>query len=147
MAGIVDNRDAFERLGREPTVTFGVVTHELLENDEEIVGPLNPKHVQYGTAWTGTHSKPTVFLNFNKYRSDLPPWDNVEEFVLAARDDDGEVVEYAFKGLVHHLGTKVTGDLKTVNIAAMYCWNSLEHLDIIDRKSVAAKRERVGDDG
>jgi hypothetical protein len=146
MADIVDNETVFERLGRTPTVTFGVRTHEWLDSTEEIVGPLNPKHVQYGTAWTGTHSKPTVFLNFNKYRSDLPPWDNVEEFVLAAHDDDGEVVEYAFEGLVHHLGTKVTGDLKTVNIAAMYCWDDFELLDIIDRESVAAKRERVSDE-
>lgn len=142
MADFVTPDDAYERLGNEPTATFGVVTTEILDNTEEIVGPLRPRTTYYGHVWTPGRVKPLVFLNFNKYRSDLPPWDNVTEFVLAA-EDDGEVAEYTFNGLVEPQGINITGDLKTVSLACEYVWTGVERCDTIDRQQVA--REAVAE--
>jgi hypothetical protein len=131
--------DAFEVLGNEPTATFGVVTHEGIDTVSEIVGPLKPRAVYYGHIWTETGVKPLVFLNFNKYRSDLPPWRDVNEFVLAA-EDDGRAAEFAFRGLVTQQGIDITGDLKTVSLACEYVWNGIEQCSVVDRREVAEKR-------
>jgi len=112
---------AIEKLGRDNvTATFGVV------NPPEIVGPLNPESVYYGKAYgyderdeqvRTDFSVPLLFFEFNKYRSDLPPWHDLEEVVLAAYDDHGDIVEYTFHEAFHR-ATQVTGDLKTVSVTA-----------------------------
>lgn len=138
MTEIQDVDDIFEEIGREPTVTFGLSTIEGINDATEVVGPLKPKHVQHGHLQTKTHTKPLVFFNFNKYRSDLPPWRDVWEFVLAGQTDEGPSL-YTFEGLVQPRGTQITADLKTVTLSAMYAWEGVEQCDIIDKHDVVTR--------
>jgi hypothetical protein len=132
-------RDYYKRLGREPTVTFGCA------NPPEIVGPVKPREVQYGVNYgnfTPLRTHPSLFLNFNKYRPDLPPWHNVVEAVLASKTDDG-VFEATFID-TDHLATSTTGDLKTVNLVADTVAEGVESAAIIERSEVAEKRNMRG---
>ena len=133
--------DAFERLGGDVTATFGCkIADGIAGLDTEIVGPLNPRSVYYGTVWRDEYpASPLVFFNFNKYRPDLPPWGNVSEFVLAA-EDDGDVYEVTFEGAVEPQGVQVTGDLKTVSLASVYALEGVQ-TETFDRSDVAEKRD------
>jgi hypothetical protein len=136
-----DYRTAIQHLGRDNiTATFGVAP------PAEIV-QLNPRSVYYGQVFGYDESAgrvapeyaiPLIMFEFNKYRPDLPPWENVREFVLAAMDD-GEVVEYTFIE-PHHRSTAVTGGIKTVSLTAE---GPSEGVDgaIIERAEVAEKRD------
>jgi hypothetical protein len=155
--------EAFERLGSDVTATFGCqIADGIAGVESEIVGPLNPRSVYYGTVWrnesasshpltrAATHgarrreypASPLVFFNFNKYRPDLPPWGNVSEFVLAAQDD-GDVYEVTFEGAVEPQGVAVTGDLKTVSLASVYAHEGVE-TETFTRSDVAEKRDMGG---
>lgn len=137
----MEYQDAIERIGRDDvTVTFGVAP------PGEIVGPLRPRSVYYGQAfgYDERHGEfitqnpiPTVTFSFNKYRSDLPPWRQVHEFVLASRHE-GDVVEVTFFESSLR-GIDITGDLKTVTLNAE---GPIEGVDcaIIERDEVAEKR-------
>lgn len=130
-------QDYFEKLGDEPTVTFGC------RNPPEIVGPLRPRNVQYGVNYgnfTPLRTHPSLFLNFNKYRPDLPPWRNVVEVVLASHTDSGEVFEATFID-TDHLATSITGDLKTVNLVTNTVAEGVEAAAIIERSEVAKQRD------
>jgi hypothetical protein len=127
-----------EKLGRDNvTATFGVV------NPPEIVGPLNPESVYYGKAFgydelegrvATDFAIPLLFFEFNKYRSDLPPWQKLEEVVLASHNDSGDVIEYTFVDTLHR-ATQVTGDLKTVSVTAEGPFSGVEGA-IIERSEV-----------
>lgn len=138
----MDLQQTFERLGGEPTATFGCV------NPPEIVGPLKPRSVQYGITYGNDDQGdvflgrpfPTVWLNFNKYRPDLPPWRSVVEFVLASQDDGGNVFEAMFID-TSAAGTDITGDLKTVNVLADSIAHGVDAAAVIDRDEVAEKRD------
>jgi len=133
--------EAFERLGSDVTATFGCQYGCGIDN--EIVGPLNPRSVYYGTVWRNEYpASPLVFFNFNKYRPDLPPWGNVSEFVLAAQDD-GDVYEVTFEGAVEPQGVQVTGDLKTVSLASVYALEGVQ-TETFARSDVAEKRDMSG---
>lgn len=135
---------AMKRLGRdEVTATFGVRAGP----SWEIVGPLNPETTYYALSYGYDERKesfltdftvPIIHFNFNKYRSDLPPWDNVDEFVLASTCD-GDVVEYTFVES-HFVGSVVTGDLKTIQISAEGPITGVDG-GIIEKDGVAEKRE------
>lgn len=135
-------KEAMARLGRDSvTATFGVGP------PAEIVGPLNPKAVYYGKCFgyderdervTTEYAIPLLFLEFNKYRSDLPPWQNLEEVVLATYDDNGDVVEYTFHDAFHR-ATQVTGDVKTVSVSAEGPSEGVDGL-VVERDEVAEKR-------
>lgn len=132
-------RYAFRKLSSEPTITFGVMSC----GNAEIVGPMNPKSVHYGILYGSDpdtkqtmlkHDFPLVHLDWNKYRSDLPPWDGVVEFVLAD-NHRGEVVEYTLPNVsVQSVAT--TGNLKTVTLSADGIWSGVDGT-IIDRDEVA----------
>lgn len=136
--------EAFERLGSDVTATFGCqIADGIAGVESEIVGPLNPRSVYYGTVWRNEYpASPLVFFNFNKYRPDLPPWGNVSEFVLAA-EDDGDVAEVTFEGAVEPQGVAVTGDLKTVSLASVYALEGVQ-TETFDRSDVAEKRDMSG---
>lgn len=139
----MDYKTAIAQLGRDNvTATFGSAP------PPEIVGPLNPESVYYGKAFgydereervTTEFALPLLFFEFNKYRSDLPPWDNVREVVLASYDDTGDVVEYTFVETFHR-ATQVTGDLKTVSLTADGPYEGVGGA-IIERDEVAEKRD------
>jgi len=127
--------ELYNTLGSHPTLTFGV------EPPQEIVGPLNPKSVQYGISNTDdllqSKSRPIVHCNFNKYRSDLPPWNTLSEVVIASTVDGGVLEVVISESEVST--TKITGDLKSVSIVG-------ESMDVgLDNASVV-ERERVYDD-
>jgi len=132
---LVSPEDAYEALGNGPTAAFGVVAGGI-DMTAEVVGPLKPRHVYYGHVWTESGLRPRVFFNFNKYRSDLPPWRDVTEFVLASQVD-GEVREYSFTDLVSEQGVQITGDLKTVSLSCEYVYDGIEQCDTISREEVA----------
>lgn len=104
-------------LGDEPTVTFGIRPLPNGVGEGEVVGPLKPQLVQYGRKATKHGSSPLVFFNFNKYRPDLPPWHDVDEFVMA-NVVDGQTMEYTFHGAVAVEGVHTSGRLKTVTMSA-----------------------------
>jgi hypothetical protein len=138
----MDLHDVMNKIGRDDvSVTFGIAP------PAEIVGPLNPKSVYYGYAFgyderndrfVTASPQPLVTFAFNKYRSDLPPWEKVREFVLASHDDNGRVVEATFiePGL---RGINTTGDLKTVELGAEGPAYGVDGA-IIERDEVAEKR-------
>jgi len=135
---MTDVFEYFEQLGEEPTATFGC------RNPPEIVGPIKPRNVQYGVNYgnfTPLRTHPSLFLNFNKYRPDLPPWRNVVEVVLASQTEDG-VFEATFID-TDHLATSTTGDLKTVNLVADTVAEGVEPAAIIERREVAKKRDML----
>jgi len=113
-------KDVLTEIGRDDvSVTFG------LSNPIEIVGPLKPKSVYYGKVFGYDKSAgqvhmgrawPMIMFSFNKYRSDLPPWESVREMVLASMNN-GHSIEASFiETNVRSIDT--TGDLKTVEIVA-----------------------------
>lgn len=138
-------QEAIHELGRDNvTATFGCSSA-----GGEIVGPLKPEAVYYGQAFGydtrqeqfATHKPiPLVMFTFNKYRPDLPPWDAVQEFVLASRHPQtGNVVEYTFIE-AHHRGNRTTGDTKTVEMSASGPSQGVD-ATIITRSEVAEKRD------
>lgn len=130
---------AIEELGRDDvTATFAV------SPPQEIVGPLNVSDVFYGKSWgypsRSSHAAlgspiPMVTLAFNKYRSDLPPWDRLFEFVLAS-EYRGVVRTYSFiDANVRSINT--TGELKTVDIHAEFGGQGIDACAFITRDRVA----------
>jgi hypothetical protein len=89
-----------EHVGNEPDATFEVARG----TDTESVDA-TPKNVYYGTHTRG----PMVMLNYSKYHSFLPPWQNLVSFTLDGRTR-------AEFGMPEHDSTRITGDLKTVSI-------------------------------
>lgn len=116
----MDLADVMEQIGRDDvTVTFGVAP------PEEVVGPIKPQNVYYGHAFgydeyanefIPNRPIPLILFEFNKYRSDLPPWEKTREFVLAATND-GERVAATFIE-PHYRASRTTGTLKTVEVSA-----------------------------
>jgi len=130
----MDTYELYDTLGADPTLTFGVGP------PKEIVGPLNPRNVQYGINWddiaspqSGAH--PLVHCNFNKYRSDLPPWNTLKEVVIAATVDGGGVLE-AVVSETEVSEIQITGDLKTVTIAGTSIDVGLDNASIVERNRV-----------
>lgn len=133
-----DYHEAMKKLGRDDvTATFGVAP------PAEVVGPLKPSSVYYGQAFgydedantvLPQYTIPTITFEFNKYRSDLPPWHTLKEFVLAS-EHAGTVAEYTFIE-AHHRSTDVTGDLKTVTVSGEGPITGVEGA-VIDRDVIA----------
>lgn len=147
----MDYHTTIRQLGSDDvTATFGVAP------PHEIVGPLKPRSVHYGVAY-GTDPErdmvmtdfaiPLLHFDFNKYRPDLPPWDNVREISLASFVESGEpasgtiIASFIEPDLY---GIRTTGDLKTVTLAAEGPMHGLDDLVIIDRAGVEERRERLG---
>lgn len=127
----------FRELGDHPTATFGIASY-----GGEVVGPLNPESVDYGTVSDASlaSTRPLVHLHFNKYRPDLPPWRDVVEFVLATRTDDGQVLEGLFIDTSLH-DIRITGDLKTVDLVADTILDGVENAAVIDRSDGVQQRD------
>mgnify|MGYP007116981582 CR=1 FL=1 len=125
-------RQLNESLGTQPTLTFGC------EPPKEIIGPIKPRSVQYGVQHTpsqyGTRIDTVLFTNFNKYRSDLPPWQNLTEIVAANQHNGNRY--YATLREIKQCSISITGDLKTVTIVAKTVVGGLEQLSIIDRRKM-----------
>lgn len=139
----VQPREAFSKLTSSPTVTFGIASKQ---HPAEIVGPMNPRSVHYGVTYASDPNTdatlinsafPTVFIDFNKYRPDLPPWQAVREIVLADRDF-GDVIEYTLVNTQHRT-TDTTGNLKTVSLSADGVWDGVDG-GIIEKDEVAEQR-------
>jgi hypothetical protein len=137
----MEYEEVIQRIGRDDvTATFGCAP------PEEIVGPLKPEGVYYGQAFGYDedieefvlhHPIPLITFTFNKYRPDLPPWEQVREFVLASQDDGG-VVEATFIDPSLR-GVNTTGPLKTVELHAEGPGEGVEGA-IVTRDAVAEKR-------
>lgn len=106
--------DLWEGLGKQPTATFGVTR----ATDGEVVGPMQPRDVQYGATSTYNgknvlrQTRHLVNMNFNKYRPDLPPWQSVAEFFLASEDAHALFID------VEPHDVLISGNLKTVQLVA-----------------------------
>lgn len=96
--------DVGDRIGREPRATFEVARGTDTEEVEA-----NPEFVAFGGK---VGIGPLVMLNYNKHHPFLPPWDNLVSFTL-----EGD--ETAVFGMPHYQGQRITGELKTVEIASM----------------------------
>lgn len=115
----MDHKSAFSNLSSEPTLTFGC-------RGGEIVGPLNPHAVHYGTVFGADpetretliqHPFPMLHIAFNKYRPDLPPWDDVVEIVVADTTDGGSIVEYILTEIDLY-SVSTIGKAKMVTVSA-----------------------------
>lgn len=100
-----------ERVGREPDAEFEVQRG----TDSETI-EVRPKDVTYGH--TGKMlsqftmvTRPMVSFNFNKFHSGLPPWNALLSFTLYG----DEIAEF---DAAEHEETRVTGNLKTVDVVA-----------------------------
>lgn len=143
-----DFQDAFR--GDETHVAFGVTR----ATDGEVVGPMVPKAVQFGT-WSSVSSiavqpgpidgwtidaRPMLTLNFNKYRPDLPPWQQTVEIALATREDS------ALGFVATHLGEAISGRLKTVHMGLSGVSWGLDDGNIISRDDIYERRNRSSTD-
>lgn len=119
------NRYTYQRammeLGRDDIVAAFTIVGP---TQPETVGPISPDSVYYGTCFGYDDDRgqvysqpfPMVTLAFNKYRSDLPPWENLIDVTLASYHD-GEDVFWTLQN-ADHRATNVTGKLKTVDVIA-----------------------------
>lgn len=117
--------ELFEQLGSDVTATFGF-------GPPRETTQANPRSVQYGITFGTSDGDvltqtplPTAYLNFNKYRPDLPPWRKITEFVLA-----NDTLSVSFIG-VNNCTTTTTGDLKTVTLVAADARIGVEETAII----------------
>jgi len=119
-----------ESVGTNPSLTFGC------SPPDEIVGPIKPQSVQYGVTNTTMfeYGSSALFMNFNKYRRDLPPWQHVREIVVANERNGNKY--YATLRDIEHCSVQITGDLKTITLAAKTIVGGLEQLSIIDRSKM-----------
>jgi len=130
----MDYRQLKQSVGTEPTLLFGC------SPPDETIGPIKPKSIQYGVQHTpvgyrlGTKMEAALFLNFNTYRTDLPPWEKVREIVLA-NETDGQKYCATLTD-IGDCSMATTGDLKTVSVVAGTIVGGLEQLSIIDRSNV-----------
>lgn len=142
--------DTLHKLTDDATLTFGI---EALYGTE-IVGPMKPRSVHFGKVFgsdseSGSFTEgnqllatfPLIHMDWNKYRPDLPPWNEVEEFVIADTYE-GDVVEYVWVD-TNTMGIATTGDLKTVSMHAASIHEGNEGY-ILDSESVREHREKVG---
>lgn len=99
---MVDHNEIATHVGRNPTATFEV--HRATDTEKV---ETDPNSVIFAKRTCG----PVVMLNYSKYHSGLPPWEQLESFTL---DGDGT----AMFTMPEYLGKRITGDLKTVEICS-----------------------------
>lgn len=110
----VDTEDVRERVGVDVTADVEVARG----TDTEIVS-VEPDSVVYGSYTAVTPDDedivytplPMVVFQFNKYNPFLPPWECAISFTLYGD-------ETAQFGMPRHLETRITGNLKSVYLAA-----------------------------
>ena len=131
--------EVIDELGSKPTLTKPTLTFGV-EPPKEIVGPLNPKMVQYGVSYDREYGAPiltpmpTIYCNFNKFRSDLPPWNTLSEVVLASKVDGGVLEAVLSETEVSEI--QITADLKTVTIVGQSLDVGLDNADVVERDRV-----------
>lgn len=97
----------------------------------EVVGPTEPRSIESGTVAKSEYPKehaqhPTLWMNFHKYHSGLPPWRNVAEMIVVEGGTEMTLVN------IQHRETKITGTLKTVNVSASEMLEGNKSLIIAD---------------